>query len=101
VKEKVYTKTINGIEVSCTVSQGNAEDQPNLQLIEIRTAVADYIKTEGCDCCRDSEPHKEALDKIAVLLDMDRYSDDSGVDYGKYVTSNPDQLSFDDLQGFI
>ena len=43
---------------------------------------AHYLDTEGCDCCR-VEGHDDIGDEIGRALDMPRYDDDSGIDYGK------------------
>jgi hypothetical protein len=51
---------------------------------EIRTAFADYLASEGCSCCQDKPKHDIALDKIGKLLQMQKYEDGSGYDYGKY-----------------
>lgn len=53
---------------------------------EIRTAVADYIRAEGCSCCRDIEGHKKAQKRIAKLLKVPPYSDGSGFDFSKFRT---------------
>lgn len=53
---------------------------------QLRAAIADYISTEGCSCCRDSEGHDEAMGRIGKLLNMKKYSDKSGYDYSVYKT---------------
>ena len=58
-------------------------------LAEIRRAVANYIGTEGCSCCRvipDHDEHKAALGK---LLRVKKYADGSGYDFGKYTRAEP------------
>lgn len=42
---------------------------------EIRNAIADYMKSEGCSCCRDRDAHDEAEARIAKLLFVPRYKD--------------------------
>lgn len=56
---------------------------------ELRTLVADYMGSEGCSCCRgsDHEDHRNALCKA---LDMRKYSDGSGYDYGRYQSKGDD-----------
>ena len=59
---------------------------PNLyldELAKIRTAVADYIGSEGCRCCQgyDHNKHKKIL---AQLLGVRKYKDGSGYDFTKY-----------------
>lgn len=50
----------------------------------IRTAVADYMASEGCSCCRDDEAHDNAKHILAKLLKVKKYSDGSGYDFSKY-----------------
>lgn len=54
----------------------------------IRTAVADYISSEGCGCCQggDHDQHKEKLGK---LLRVKKYADKSGYDFSKYKSKHP------------
>lgn len=47
---------------------------------QIRRAVAKYIASEGCDCCRGRSHDKDA-DRLAKLLDIPPYSDGSGYDF--------------------
>lgn len=53
---------------------------------ELRRAVADYMRAEGCSCCRDSDAHAQAAERIALLLKVPRYGDGSGFDFGKFRT---------------
>lgn len=55
-------------------------------LYEIRRALADYIASEGCSCCRDTEAHDEAAKRLAKLLNVKKYEDGSGYDFGRYKT---------------
>lgn len=50
------------------------------QLEEVRTAVADYISTEGCTCCQDYEGHKQAMNRLGEALNLPKYPDGSGYD---------------------
>lgn len=52
----------------------------------IRRAVADYMQSEGCSCCRDSEAHKEHAAALAKLLKVPKYKDGSGFDFGRFKT---------------
>ncbi len=52
---------------------------------EIRTAIADYIRSEGCSCCQGSD-HDEHTAIIAKLLKVRKYKDGSGYDFSKYRT---------------
>jgi hypothetical protein len=61
-------------------------DQPSeheKKLHLIRTAITDYINSEGCGCCEgcDHDEHKKI---IAELLDVPPYSDNSGYDFDKF-----------------
>jgi len=49
----------------------------------LRTAVADYMRSEGCSCCEGPD-HKEHKEVIAKLLSVQKYSDGSGYDFSKY-----------------
>ena len=53
---------------------------------EIRQAVADYMYSEGCSCCRDNDSHKEHARKLAKLLSVPQYDDGSGYDFYKFRT---------------
>lgn len=55
-------------------------------LAEIRRAVADYIKSEGCSCCQDRDAHKEASERLGKLLKVKKYSDGSGRDFYAYAS---------------
>lgn len=55
---------------------------------ELRTAIADYMKSEGCSCCRDTQAHKEAEARIAKILLVPKYQDGSGYDFSKFETKD-------------
>lgn len=59
-----------------------------VSLIEVRRLVADYIGSEGCDCCRGAA-HPEHQTALAKLLKVKPYSDDSGHNFGAYSTPTP------------
>lgn len=52
----------------------------------IRTAVADYMRAEGCSCCRDSDRHEAATAQLAKLLRVPKYDDESGFNFAKFRT---------------
>jgi len=52
----------------------------------IRQAVADYMRSEGCDCCRNRPAHDEATRILAGLLDVPMYDDGSGYDFNQFAT---------------
>ena len=45
------------------------------KLDDIRRAVADYMQSEGCDCCRDEDAHVKHEKKLAELLDVPKILD--------------------------
>jgi hypothetical protein len=51
---------------------------------EIREAVADYMRSEGCSCCRDFEAHIEHKKRLGKLLNVSKYKDGSGYEFSKY-----------------
>ena len=53
----------------------------------IRQAVADYMYSEGCSCCRDTDAHEEHEKKLAELLGVAPYEDGSGYDFSVYRTN--------------
>lgn len=54
---------------------------------EVRRAVADYMHSEGCECCRDTDAHKEHAARLAKLLRVEPYSDSSGFDFHRFRTA--------------
>ena len=54
-----------------------------LDLVKVRRAVADYISSEGCSCCRGSK-HDEHKAELAKLLRVPKYDDDSGFNFGHF-----------------
>ena len=63
-------------------------DVSDLLLSELRQAVAKYMYSEGCSCCR-SDNHNENGERLAVLLGVEKYNDDSGYDWDKYRHQRP------------
>lgn len=59
---------------------------------EVRKAVADYMRSEGCSCCRDIDAHKEHEKVLAKLLNVPMYDDESGFNFTKF-HSNPPLLN--------
>lgn len=53
---------------------------------EVRASFADYVKSEGCSCCRNTIKHDEAMEKLAALLEIEPYKDGSGFNVYKYAT---------------
>lgn len=50
----------------------------------MRNVIADYMWSEGCSCCRDTDAHEENTKRIAELLDVPMYSDGSGYDFSSF-----------------
>jgi len=50
----------------------------------IRVALANYMSSEGCSCCEDSD-HSDHAAVLAKLLDVPEYEDGSGYDFFKYI----------------
>ena len=57
-----------------------------LTISNIRKALADYMYSEGCSCCRNEEPHNEAAERLAKLLHVPKYKDGSGFDFYKFIS---------------
>jgi len=54
------------------------------ELQDIRKAIANYMSSEGCSCCRDSENHDKHKKILAKILKVPMYKDKSGYDFGKF-----------------
>lgn len=52
---------------------------------KIRQAIADYMWSEGCSCCRGGD-HEEHEKIIAELLDVPLYEDSSGYNFSIFRT---------------
>ncbi len=50
----------------------------------ILQAVADYMRSEGCRCCENIDAHRIHEKRIAELLDVPMYDDDSGYDFFQF-----------------
>lgn len=57
----------------------------SIELGKIRTAIANYIESEGCSCCQD-ENHNEHQALIGRLLEVPKYSDGSGYNFTEFET---------------
>ena len=55
---------------------------------EIRRLVADYMHSEGCSCCRDTEAHEKHAEALAKALKVESYGDGSGYDFARYRSTN-------------
>jgi hypothetical protein len=53
----------------------------------IRQAVADYMRYEGCSCCRNQDEQDKASAVLAGLLEVPMYDDGSGYDFNQFSTN--------------
>lgn len=58
------------------------------ELKALRTAVADYMHSEGCSCCRNLEAHEQHEAALGKLLKVEKYSDGSGYNFSRYRTKD-------------
>lgn len=63
------------------------------ELSALRTAVADYMSSEGCSCCQDYEKHDLDKRRLGELLDVPMYEDGSGYDFTKFGSVCPSNNS--------
>ncbi len=56
------------------------------ELKALRTAVADYMRSEGCSCCRDYDAHIEHAKALGKLLKV-KPDKDGWIDFSKYRTA--------------
>lgn len=57
--------------------------QRMVSLVELRAAVANYMRSEGCSCCEGSD-HAEHKAAVAKMLGVRKYKDGSGYDFAHY-----------------
>lgn len=48
---------------------------------KIKIAFSDYVRSEGCSCCRNIDDHKDAEVRLGELLDYPKYEDGSGYNF--------------------
>lgn len=60
----------------------------DLDVEEVRQAVADLIGASGCSCCRDDRNWYLAEQRLAKMLHVKEYADKSGYDFNRY-SSDP------------
>jgi hypothetical protein len=51
--------------------------------VEVRRAVADYMRSEGCSCCQ-APGHDLHEKRLGKLLKVPKYDDGSGYNFAKY-----------------
>lgn len=52
----------------------------------LRTAIADYMWSEGCSCCRDREAHEQHKSVLGKILRVPKYQDGSGFNFERFRT---------------
>jgi hypothetical protein len=57
---------------------------------ELRRAVADYMASEGCSCCRDNQAHDRHTAELARLLNVPKYEDGSGYNFAHFKSEPTD-----------
>jgi methionine aminopeptidase len=55
-----------------------------IRVDQIRQAIADYMNSEGCSCCENTEAHHVHKERIARLLKVPKYKDGSGYDFSRF-----------------
>lgn len=68
-----------------------------VNLEAVRQAVAEYMYSEGCSCCRDIDAHSVNKKRLAELLNVPLYSDGSGYDFSLFRLSASPTLRAADL----
>lgn len=53
-------------------------------LEQVRRALADYMYSEGCGCCRNHEAHDKNKARLGELLGVPKFDDDSGYDFSGF-----------------
>lgn len=78
---KIYGKVAGKYIEIHTTKDLDASIANKERLIAAKKAFSDYVKSEGCSCCRDTEAHEKAAEKIAAALGFGKYKDGSGFDF--------------------
>jgi hypothetical protein len=61
-----------------------AQEENKRTIETIRIAVADYMRSEGCSCCRDIDAHEVNTKRLAELLNVSMYDDESGFNFAQF-----------------
>lgn len=62
------------------------KETPQYHTKKLRTAIADYMQSEGCGCCEGAN-HLINKEVIAKLLRVPKYKDGSGYDFNRFATN--------------
>lgn len=79
-----YCSRESGHKGPCAARPEEINLMPSELREEVRIALADYMRTEGCSCCQDRTGHEAAAERLAKLLKVPKYSDGSGYDFQKF-----------------
>ena len=72
--------------VRAMTQEGQSAHKKGPSIMVMRRAIADYMRTEGCSCCRDIDGHEKAKKRLAKLLNVPQYDDGSGFDFYRFST---------------
>ncbi len=64
------------------------KERKTVDIETIRKAIANYMRSEGCSCCRDTNAHEIHEAELGKLLNVPMYDDESGYDFNKF-SSDP------------
>jgi len=53
---------------------------------EVRELIANYMRSEGCSCCSDSEAHYINKKLLGELLDCGKYDGEDDYNFHQYAT---------------
>lgn len=53
---------------------------------QVREAISNYMRSEGCGCCSDAKDHEANAERLAKLLSVPKYKDGSGYNFPKFIT---------------
>lgn len=90
-KYEWFSTAGDGYSILCDGNECAPEDICNnlnnmvgmVDLAELRKAVANYMCSEGCGCCR-GDNHEENKKALAELLNVPPYFDGSGYDFYQF-----------------
>ncbi len=63
-------------------------------LKQIRQALADYMRSEGCRCCQNVDEHDKAAVRLAKLLKVEKYKD-GGYNFLMYSTKEVEKAELE------
>lgn len=51
---------------------------------KMRVALANYMWSEGCSCCENTDKHDEQKAVLGKMLNVPKYDDGSGYEFSRY-----------------